>query len=149
GDPRHERINEAALVAELEKAGETKAAIEKERGDRLTKMRHIRELAQQADQDRRHASDLADEIAELEERLGEQKRRKANAEERAADADARAKTEQAEVEALPPLDIVPDTAAIVTKIQDAQHHNSVIDDRERTLLARERLATRIDELKKT
>jgi DNA repair exonuclease SbcCD ATPase subunit len=145
GDPRQVRIDEAALVAELDAAGTKKGAIEKERADRLTKMRHVRELAQQAEQDRRHASDLAGEIAEVEERLQELLRRKANAEQRAADADASAKAEQAAVEALPPLDIIPDTAELVTKIQEARHHNGVIEDRERALQERKRLA---DELKK-
>lgn len=140
GDPRHERIDEAALVAELERTGEQKTEIERERARRLERIRDVRGTAVAADEARREVVRCTDAIEELKEQLEHLEGRAKSEEARAAQLDERAKTAQAELEALPALEAPPDTTELVSRIQQARLRNEAVDARERAMKERERLA---------
>lgn len=146
GDPRVTRVDESALVAELEAAGDAKTAIVREanqrdatqrqiaddlrlagskrdlakaRRDRVEKMRaDIADLERLADEDDAVAKDYADEAVELETGLL----------------------------ALQPLATPPDTSALKARIDAARKTNADVDERERVIKQRANLQELLDEL---
>lgn len=140
GDPRQQRVDEAALVAELEQAGTVATEIERERARRVDLMRAVRATASEAEQQRRLGLDSLDRIAELEAEIARLGEHAGECAQRAADAAARAAELQAALEALPPLAIAPDTTSIRGRIDAARKTNLDVDARERVIKEREKLA---------
>lgn len=140
GDPRQQRVDEAALVAELEKAGQTAAEIEKERARRLDLMRAVRLMASQGEQYARLGQESLDRIAVIEKEIERLSEHAAECAKQSADAAESAAARQSEAEALPPLPIAPDTTAIRARIDAARKTNLDVDARERVIKERERVA---------
>lgn len=139
GDPRHERVDETALVAELEKAGAIATEIEKERARRLDLMREVRNEAKRAEGLDSEAQDIRDGIELLEQRIAKQKEELAGIVEYAHLAHVNAKRLQTEAEALPPLALPPDTADIKARIEAARRTNGEVSARERVMKDRDEL----------
>ncbi|HEY5566021.1 MAG TPA: AAA family ATPase [Gammaproteobacteria bacterium] len=145
GDPRQQRVDEAALVAELEQAGQKLAAIEKERASRQDAMRDLRALASQAEASRADEIHWDRTISDLEEQLAEAKERRTAVSLRTVGLVGQAKTMQEDIEALPPLDLPPDTTALRARIDAARKTNGAVDERERVIADRERIAAEISQ----
>lgn len=139
GDPRHERVDETALVAELEKAGQAATAIERERAARQDRMREIKRLQTEGQRLREDNARRRDEIQELREQIETLESRIATGEATATKCDEAAARAQSEVEALPELAIAPDTTDIRKRMETARTRNLQIDERERALKERERI----------
>jgi DNA repair exonuclease SbcCD ATPase subunit len=140
GDPRHERIDETAIVAELEQAGVVATDIEKERARRDDLKRELRSTEQEAQTHRLVLADQRAEIEQLEMRIASIKQLMASRERSIEHTDAAAKRQLADLEALPPLAIAPDTADIRRRLAEARARNQELDERDRTLAERERVA---------
>lgn len=133
GDPRVTRVDESALVAELEAVGEKKAEIERESTRRTNMLRGAKDHRGQAAQDRQEAQELRDRIVELEEEIDGLKEKITHRETRATEHDSIADKTIAEAEALPPLEEAPSTAAIKARIDAARKTNADVTERERVL----------------
>jgi len=145
GDPRHERVDEAALVAELEAAGRVAAEIEKERARRQDLMRDVRRTQADAQNFRSEGGELALRIQSLEAELAELKKRVVFCAESAVRHADAASRDLAAIEALPPLAIAPDTTEIKQRIAAARGRNREIDDRERVINDRDRISKEIQQ----
>jgi len=139
GDPRHERVDEAALVTELEQAGKVAADIERERARRLDLMRAVRSKASEGEQWARSAQESLDRIAELQAEIARLDAHTRACAQKSADSAASAAEQQAAAEALPPLAIAPDTADITKRLTQARQRNRELDERERAIKDRERI----------
>jgi DNA repair exonuclease SbcCD ATPase subunit len=139
GDPRHERVDETALVAELEKAGTVAAEIEKERARRDDLKRDVRSSERDAQNMRDNLAGHRQLLQELEEQIVEVKSRIASSERSIAHAEESAKKQLAALEALPPLAIAPDTTEIKQRIDAARARNRELDDRDRVIEERKRI----------
>lgn len=133
GDPNSKPIDEAALVAALVAAGDTKAAIEKERARRQTIIRNARLEELRAEDLRRENGERRAEIDSLKARIELMERELAIDIDRAAVTQENGKRLQAEAEALPPLDLEPDTAELQSRIESARKANAEHTERERVI----------------
>ncbi len=136
GDPRQERVDETALVAELEAAGQKAAAIEWERARRNELQASIA----------RHRDDLAHALAsrrELLEQLEIVRERAEAALDRAAKITAHTEDLEAQFAGLPELAAPPSTSEIRVRIDTARKTNLEVATRERVLAEREDLTNEI------
>jgi DNA repair exonuclease SbcCD ATPase subunit len=146
GDPRQERVDEAALVTELEQAGEQKAEIEKERARRQRLLHAVADQVTEAEDYRTDAKAHRARIEQLRKEIAEIEITAKDCDATAAKLDVAAKAAQREIEALPALAQPVDTSALITRIQDARRNNTAIDDRERAIERREQFAADIKKL---
>lgn len=120
------RVDTAALVAEMESAGEHNALIERRRAGREKAAAEVENAAKTAEQDRARAAELRRE-AETMDRQAEQQERHV--------AELRAKLDAAE-----PLPAPIDTAEIRAKIADAGRDNDAFDAKARAEAERIKIA---------
>jgi len=111
-----ERIDEAALVAELEAAGQHNAAIETRKANRQTVAQQIETAAAAASRARARAAELRAEAGRLDDQ--------------AAGFDRDAADSQARLDAAGPLPEPIDTAAVRTRIAAAREANAAVTRRE-------------------
>jgi DNA repair exonuclease SbcCD ATPase subunit len=129
GDPRQQRVDESALVAELNAAGETKAEIEKERARRYLIKDAVTELECEAET-------LADTLEQLKKQIAEYERDLAAAR-------VKLEAKRADFAALPPLADPPNTAELMARIDAARRTNLEVTTRERVLAERADLTNEI------
>lgn len=144
GDPRQTRVDEAALVAELESAGKVATDVERERARRLDLMRAVRSKAQEGEQYARLAQESLDRIVALQAEIARLDAHARECAQKSADAAASALEQQQAAEALPPLALAPDTADITKRLTEARQRNREVDDRDRAIQQRETLAQRAE-----
>jgi hypothetical protein len=139
GDPRQQRVDETALVAELERAGQQLAEIERERARRASLHSQITARAEYAVDERADATRYRERIAELRAEIAQIEKMAAASEDSAAAAEQEVVTRKKEYLALPALDAPPDTASIKARIDAARRQNGEIDTRERVIQERAKL----------
>jgi DNA repair exonuclease SbcCD ATPase subunit len=132
GDPRHERVDESALVAELEAAGEHNALIERRRSNRAEAERNAKSERLGADRCEARIRELRREIETLESDM-QNHLRSAEAIER--------KLKEAEELPLPV-----ETSAIRARIDAARKTNLVVSEREAAIKNRAALEESIKTL---
>ena len=146
GDPAAVEVNETALVDELARVGEQKAAIERERASRQDRARNVRIATQKAVDFRFEADENVKAIAELQRRIDHLRGNVTREEASAKEHDGIARNLQAELEALPPLEVAPDTAAIMAKIDAARKANADFAERARALTRHDELVEKVAKL---
>ncbi len=130
GDPRHQRTDETALVAELEQAGEQNALIERRKANREEAARNAASERQGAQRCEARIAELRQEIAALEVEMQNHLT--------SAEATERKLHEAEELPA--PIE----TSAIRARIDAARRTNAEIDARERAIAAQKALTEEAD-----
>lgn len=148
GDPRQQRVDESALVAELEAAGEKRAEVERESARRTDLVRQARARREEAGRERQIIEAFQADIAGLEEKIADLKEKITLREQRATAHDTAAEQIVTEAEALPELEQPPATNEIRARIDAARKTNLEVDTRERVLKQREELDKTIAMLEK-
>lgn len=138
GDPRQKRVDEGALVAQLEQAGERKAEIERERSRRAALDESLRQHKADVARTMEAHEELLEQIAELQEQAEQLL-------DRAAKITAHEEMLAAEIAALEPLADPPDTTELRARIDAARKTNLDVDTRERVIKEREKLAESLKE----
>jgi hypothetical protein len=132
GDPRQQRVDEVALVAELERAGELRADVERVLAQRQSIGNSIERQKEVAGLRLKERDRILDQIDEL------QRRAEALLEQATA-ATANAEKIESEFTAMPEPPTPPDTAALVARIDAARKTNADVKERERALEQRAQL----------
>jgi DNA repair exonuclease SbcCD ATPase subunit len=146
GDPRQERVDESALVAELEAAGEKRAEIDREATRRTDMLRTAREHREEAGRERQIAEAFRKDIADFEEKIADLKEKIVRFEQRATTHETAADQIVSDAEALPPLGHPPATNEIRARIDAARKANLAVTERERAIARREELAGEVERL---
>lgn len=139
GDPRVTRVDEAALVQELEAVGEKKAEIERERARRAALQKTAEEHRATSRDWTRRIEEAKERISAMEEQIAGIRDAMARAETLEAQEGDRAVDIDLEVSKLPTLDEAPDTSAIKARIEAARKTNADVAERERVIAKRTEL----------
>lgn len=139
GDPRQVRVDESALVADLEAAGEMKAAIVKEENDRQSTLRQIDDDRERARNKRALALVRHERIEKMRAEIVSLERLVAEDEATAKSFEEEADELEAAFDALPPVATPPDTSALKARIDAARKTNADVDERDRVIADRAKL----------
>lgn len=130
GDPRQERVDESALVQQLEEAGEHNADIERRKANRAKAMADAERLEAEVKQHRARADDL--------------RRQAVEAEQAAEQAQAAADELRRKLARAGDLPEPIDTADIKDAILKARETNRAVEERERAIEARTKIQAGIE-----
>ena len=146
GDPRQVRVDEAALVSILENAGNKQAEIERERARRQGLQRSIIAKLDDAEFATEKATETGALISKLQLDIAALETSQAEHIARAGNLTSAAARDRQAFEALPPLEDQPSTADTVAQLNAARATNKLVDERDRAIAERTRIANEVQAL---